>query len=187
MEKNADKKSLIEFIIAMAIFGTVGIFRRFIPIDSGLIAMCRGLAGAAYILLFLKIKGRPFSFSHMSKRTAIIILINGAVMGFNWITLFESYNYTSIATATLCYYMQPIFLILISPILFKERISGPKLLCVLVAVVGMVFVSGVLGVGVSAGDLKGIIFGLISDSCPHYDEVLGVKLASINQYAERIS
>lgn len=27
----------------------------------------------------------------------------------------------------------------------------------------------------------------IPDSCPHYDEVLGVKLASINQYAERIS
>lgn len=162
MDKKANNKALIEFIIAMAVFGTIGIFRRFIPLDSGLIAMTRGFIGALYILASLRIKGRPFSFSHMSRRNAIIIIINGAVMGFNWITLFEAYNYTSISTATLCYYMQPIFLILISPILFKEKITMPKLLCVFVAVIGMVFVSGIIGTGVSTGDVKGIAFGLAS-------------------------
>lgn len=83
-------------------------------------------------------------------------------MGFNWVTLFESYNYTSVSTATLCYYMEPVFIILISPVLFKEKITWKKLVCVLVAFVGMIFVSGILTTSVSEDDLKGILFGLLS-------------------------
>ena len=29
-----------------------------------------------------------------------------------WITLFEAYRYTTVATATLCYYMAPVFVTL---------------------------------------------------------------------------
>lgn len=162
MESNKDsKKYLVQFIIAMVAFGTIGIFRRFIPLDSGIIAMARGIIGAIFIFIFLAIRKTPFSFSHFHGKAWIVIII-GAIMGFNWVTLFESYNYTSVSTATLCYYMEPVFLILISPILFKEKITWKKLLCVLVAFVGMIFVSGILTTSVSASDLKGILFGLLS-------------------------
>lgn len=155
------RKYLIRFIIAMAAFGTIGIFRRFIPLDSGIIAMARGIIGAVFIFIFLAVRGRPFAFSHLKGKIWQIMLI-GAIMGFNWVTLFEAYNYTAVSTATLCYYMEPLFLILISPFVFREKITWKKLLCVLVAFVGMIFVSGVLSSEVGTNDLTGIVFGLLS-------------------------
>ncbi len=82
-------------------------------------------------------------------------------MGFNWILLFEAYQYTTVATATLCYYMAPILVIMVSPILFGERLNKKKILCVVVALLGMVLVSGVLQSGVSQiVELRGILLGL---------------------------
>ena len=162
MESNKDsKRYLIQFIIAMVAFGTIGIFRRYISLDSGFIAMTRGIVGAIFIFIFLAVRKTPFSFSHFHGKAWIVMII-GAVMGFNWVTLFEAYNYTSVSTATLCYYMEPIFLIIISPILFREKITWKKLLCVLVAFAGMILVSGVLTAPVGKSDIRGILFGLLS-------------------------
>ncbi len=57
--------------------------------------------------------------------------------------------------------MQPTIVLLLSPLVFRERLTGKKLACALAAIVGMVFVSGVLGGG-SAGaqDVRGVLFGL---------------------------
>ena len=95
------------------------------------------------------------------KRHLWILLISGGFIGLNWVLLFESYRYTSVAVATLCYYMAPIFVMLVSPILLKEKLTVKKVICVLVALTGMVFVSGVLDGGISdISELKGILFGL---------------------------
>jgi len=88
-------------------------------------------------------------------------MLSGVTLGINWILLFEAYNHTTVATATLCYYMQPTILILLSPLLFKERLTLRKGLCALISVGGMVAVSGVLsGTPVGADDLMGMVFGL---------------------------
>lgn len=95
------------------------------------------------------------------KKHLWILLISGGFIGLNWVLLFESYRYTSVAVATLCYYMAPIFVMLVSPILLKEKLTVKKVVCVLVALTGMVFVSGVLDGGISdISELKGILFGL---------------------------
>ena len=40
-------------------------------------------------------------------RTVLWLAVSGAVMGINWILLFEAYNRTTGGGATLCYYMEP--------------------------------------------------------------------------------
>lgn len=155
-------KNLLKFIVSMAVFGTIGIFRKFIPLDSGFIAMSRGLIGGLFIIVFLAIKGRPFKLSHLKGKWWKLLIIGG-IMGFNWITLFEAYNYTTVSTATLCYYMQPVFLILLSPMLFKEEITAKKAVCVIAAFAGMVLVSGILADGISGmRDIRGILLALAS-------------------------
>ena len=42
-EKRNDTKSLVMLIGSMLIFGTVGIFRRYIPLPSALLHMKRGM------------------------------------------------------------------------------------------------------------------------------------------------
>ena len=55
----------------------------------------------------------------------------------NWIFLFEAYRLTSITTATLAYYMVPVILILLSPLILKERVGLTKWICVICALIGM--------------------------------------------------
>ena len=52
------------------------------------------------------------------------------------------------------------FVILASPLVVGERLTARKLICVLAALLGMVFVSGVLETGGGRSDLKGVLLGL---------------------------
>lgn len=153
------KKAVIHVILSMILWGTIGIFRRYIDLSSSLLAFARGIVGALFLYVFLKM--RKYNMPKIqSKKQVWLLILSGALMGLNWLCLFEAYNYTSVATATLCYYMQPIMIVLVSPVLFKEKLTSKKLLCVAVALLGMVFVSGVLETQV--GGFLGIVLGLLA-------------------------
>lgn len=159
MEKK-DIKSYMMFLTAILIFGTIGIFRRYIPLSSSMLAFSRGLLGSLVLGIFLIFR-RKKSRETINHRTWLLLIINGVMTGVNWILLFEAYNYTSIATATMCYYMEPTILMLLSPLVFHEKLTRRKLYCAAAAVIGMLFVSGVMesgGIGMKDG--KGIAFGL---------------------------
>ena len=155
-EKN---RSIAMLVSAMAIFGTIGVVRRGVEASSALIAMTRGIVGALFLYLFVRLRGGKLDRSAI-RRNLALLLCSGAAMGVNWILLFEAYNYTTVATATLCYYMAPTFIILASPLVLREALTGRKLLCVCVALAGMVLVSGVLEAGFVAAELRGAALGL---------------------------
>jgi len=157
---NKTSKSYIMLISSMLIFGTIGVFRRYIPLSSSLLACSRGFIGSVCIYAYLSLKGHRI-FKSIDKRKLLLLSVSGGLMGFNWILLFEAYRYTSVAVATLCYYMAPTMVILLSPIIFKEKLSGRKKLSSLLALTGMVLISGVIdGASNSASDFKGVILGL---------------------------
>ena len=141
--KENQKLSVAAIVASMVIFGTIGIFRRYIPLPSETLAFARGVMGSVFLLIVLKVTGRPFDIRSAGKYKWLLAL-TGAMIGLNWILLFEAYNYTSVAVATLCYYMQPVIVILVSPLLLKERFTVRKCICVIVSLTGMVFVSGLL-------------------------------------------
>lgn len=147
----------LKILISMAIFGTVGIFVRFIPMASAAIAFCRGVMGCAFLLILMAVTGKKPNLGDM-KRNGWLLAISGAAIGINWILLFEAYRYTTVAIATICYYLSPAFVTLASP-LVGEKLSGKKLLCVGTALVGMVFVSGVFQGNQNSSPL-GVLLGL---------------------------
>ncbi len=151
---------LLQLSLSMFIFGTIGIFVRHIPFPSSVIALARGGIGMLFLLLVVIISKQQISKADI-KRNLIPLCLSGFFLGFNWILLFEAYRYTTVATATLCYYLAPVIVILVSPVLLKEKLTAKKLICVAIALLGMVFVSGVLETGLpSAGEGKGILFGI---------------------------
>lgn len=153
-------KSKLSLFLSMFIFGTIGIFRKYVPLSSGLLAISRGYIGALFLILLIFLKKDKISFKAI-KSNLFLLCLSGIFIGINWILLFESYQYTSVATATLCYYMAPVFVIIASPFLFKEKLSFKKGVCVVLAIVGMVLVSGIIETGFSGiGELKGILLGL---------------------------
>lgn len=152
------RKSRLALIASMAIFGTIGILRKHIDLPSSAVALTRAWIGAAFLILLLIIRRQKPDLSGL-RAHLLPLLLSGAGLGFNWILLFEAYRYTTVATATLCYYMAPILVILVSPLLFRERLTGRKLICLAAAVIGIVLVSGVADSGLDT-DLTGILFGL---------------------------
>ena len=169
----------LKILTSMAIFGTVGIFVRFIPMASAAIAWCRGVMGCIFLLLLMAITGKKPNLGDM-KRNGWILAISGAAIGINWILLFEAYRYTTVAIATICYYLAPAFVTLGSP-LVGERLSGKKLGCIGVAMVGMVFVSGVFQ-NYQEGSLLGIALGV--GAAMFYASVIlmNKKLSPISAY-----
>ncbi len=158
-EKKAQLLSKASLAFSMTVFGTIGIFVRSIELPSSFVAMTRGFLGVLFLLAFKLARRQKVSLSAV-KSNIRLLFASGAAIGVNWILLFESYNYTSVATATLCYYLAPIFVTVASPFVLKEKLSAKKLCCVLCALFGMIFVSGVFeNGGVKAGELKGILLG----------------------------
>ena len=184
--KISEKSALFSLIFSMMIFGTIGIFRKHIELSSGVLAMARGFIGAMFLLFIIALKREKLSKAAIKKNLWFLIL-SGAFIGFNWSLRFEEYRYTTVATATLCYYLAPIFVIMASPLILKERLSGRKVLCVLVALAGMVFVSGVLQVDFTGlAELKGVLFGL--GAAVFYASVIlmNKKITDISAYDKTI-
>ena len=151
-------KSKLSLMGAMVIFGTIGLVRRYIDLPSSFIALARAVIGTVFLLGVVALTKKKPDWAGIRKN-GLVLVLSGAFLGFNWVFLFESYRCTSVATATLCYYMAPILVILASPLL-KETLSPRKLLCVAAALVGIVLVSGVADSGFDSGNLPGILFGL---------------------------
>lgn len=158
-ERGGMKGALAAQVASMVIFGTIGIFRRYIPLPSSMIAMMRGLIGMLF-LLGVMAAGKQRLSREAIRRNGWKLAASGALLGFNWILLFEAYRYTSVATATLCYYMAPVIVMLVSPLL-GEKLTGRRMACVLAALSGMVLVSGILDAGFAGGaEFAGVGFGL---------------------------
>ena len=166
----------------MTIFGTIGIFRKFIPMPSGFLAMTRGFIGAFFLILLMVFWKKRVDLAAIGKKIWLLI-ISGAFIGFNWILLFEAYNYTSVATATLCYYAAPIFVIIASPFLLGERLTAKKIVCVLIAAIGMVMVSGIFSASFGGlGDLIGVFLGLGAALLYASVVILNKKIGKIPPY-----
>ncbi len=143
----------------MTVFGTIGPLVRLIPLPSAEIALYRAAMAFVLIGLFLLISKRKLSFQN-PKREITILFISGIALAANWILLFEAYKYTTVSNATLSYYFAPVIVTVLSPILFKEKITPMQIICFAMSSVGIILITGFGGGGES--DTLGIILGLIA-------------------------
>lgn len=185
-EKENSARSYFMLIGAMLIVGTIGVFRRYIPLSSALLAFFRGLIGALSLLLYLRLRGKRAG-EQIERRKLMLLVLNGVFLGFNWLFLFEAFSYTTISKATLCYYMQPTIVLLLSPLVFREKLTAKKLLCAAAALLGMVLVSGVLGAGGGGtGDLRGVLYALCGACFYSMVAILNKKIEGVDAYQKTI-
>ena len=155
-----DPRSAALMALAMAIFGTIGIFRRMIPLSSAWVAFFRGAIGSLFLIAFVWANHRGSRKKAPDRAVTVKLIVSGALIGINWALLFEAYNHTTVSIATLCYYMAPTFVIILSCIIFRERLTVIKAACAAASLVGMVLISGVAGGGSSASSgSSGVLSG----------------------------
>ena len=162
---------------AMLVFGTIGLFVKNIGFPSSFISFARALTGSIFIALFMLVSGHGLDKKSVLKNLKLLIP-SGIAMAFNWICLFEAYRFTGVAVGTLCYYMAPVIVVVLSPVFLKEKLTAINITSVLAAVVGAVLISGV--VSGSAKSAKGILLGLAAAA-------LYSTVVMINKFVKNLS
>lgn len=164
--------------VSMAIFGTLGLFVRHIPISSGALALCRAVLAAGMIGLGLLLTKQRIPLSAI-RREVPLLLLSGGALGINWMLLFEAYRYTTVTVATLSYYFAPVIVTAVCPILFREKLSGKQLLCFGMSTVGLILIT-ISGDGPGSDGIRGILLGL-GAACFYASVVL------LNKYIRNVS
>ena len=154
---NKEIKAKILMIIIMITFGTMAPFVRNINVSSSELALYRALLAITLVGLFIIITKQKFDFERI-KKEMLVLLLSGAFMGINWILLFEAYKYTTVSVATLSYYFAPVLVMIISPVIFKEKITIKQMICFIFSTIGIVLITGTAAGG--KNDFLGILFGL---------------------------
>lgn len=153
------RQERLKYIIAVILYGTIGMFVRYVSLPSEIIAMCRGSIGSVFILLYLYARGKRPDREAI-RANAFWLTMSGIFLGLNWIFLFAAYVTTTVAIASLCNYMAPLIVILIAPFVLGEKLNVRKLPYVLMAFVGIVLVSGVNSP--QAANPRGILMGMLA-------------------------
>ncbi len=136
-----DKKAFIKYLSALLLFGMNGIVASHIALNSYEIVFLRTFIGSALlIILFLLSKGK-FHFTNR-KKDYIFITLSGIAMGASWMFLYEAYQQIGVSLASLLYYCGPVIVMILSPLMFKEKLTAPKIVGFVVVLVGIVFVNG---------------------------------------------
>lgn len=155
-------KERLKYITAVVIYGTIGFFLRYVTLPSEIVAMCRGIIGSTFIMLYLKSRHSSLDLKGI-RNNLFFLVLSGIFLGLNWIFLFAAYMETTVAIASLCNYLAPVMVILVAPAILHEKLDVRKLPCVFIALVGIVLVSGVIGG--EGGNAKGIIMVLLAAAC----------------------
>ena len=143
--------------VAMCIFGSLAPFVRGIGVSSGELALYRAVMAAIMVGGYLLITEKRLPLSSVGSDLTLLLL-SGAAMGINWILLFEAYKYTTVAVATLSYYFAPMIVMIVCPLLFKEKLGKKQIVSFVMATLGLVLITGTALGGKS--DIIGIAFGV---------------------------
>ena len=148
-------KNLVFLIASMIIFGTNGLLVANISLSSAEIVLMRTFLGFIFLLAVVAAR-RSFSFAEL-KADIIPATVGGAALGLNWVLLFGAYRCAGVSISTLVYYCGPMIAIILSPIVFKEKLTANKLIAVIAVAAGMLCISGNVSKG---SDMQtGILMG----------------------------
>ncbi|OOM73686.1 aromatic amino acid exporter [Clostridium puniceum] len=154
-------KEKLYFVMSMIIVGAVGVFIKYIDMSSSKIALFLCLIGAIFLFTIFKCKKQKVSWE-IVKKNSVALIISAVALSGNWIFLFQAYKETTIANAALSYYFAPVLVIILSPLVVKEKVSLKKVLCIGVALLGLFLILKNSTGETTANDLVGIGYGLIA-------------------------
>ncbi len=172
-----------KYIVAVVLYGTIGMLLRFVEYPSELVALCRGSIGSVFIILYLRTRHKRPDRDAI-RRNILWLAISGICLGLNWIFLFAAYTHTTVAIASLCNYVAPVLVIMATPVLLREPLNKRKLPCVFVAFLGIILVSGVWNG--AAGNMFGAFMGVAAAVCFVFIVVCNRKLRDISAYDRSI-
>ena len=151
----------VSIIASGILWGTMGIFRRHLGdmgLDTvGVITVRCGVAAFLYALTIFFTDKKQFAV----RPKDIWCFIGSGLLSLLFFTVcyFQAMTLMSLSTAAILLYTAPCFVIIISAVLFREKITAVKICAMLLAFAGCCLVSGIVGDSVKV-TFVGVLYGL---------------------------
>lgn len=155
------RKHAAAIIASGCLWGLMGLFRRYlgdIGLDApGLIILRCGIAAVFFALTIALTEPKGF----VVKLKDFWCFIGSGVVSLLFFSFcyFQAMTYMSLSAAAILLYTAPAIVMLLSLVIFGERLTAPKLAALCLAFLGCALVSGLGGGGMSF-TLAGLLFGL---------------------------
>lgn len=149
-----------KMILAMLTFGSIGLFVKYIDTSSIMIALIRGSIGCIFLIGIRSLVKNKIDMNAIMKNWKWLVL-SGTAVGANWVFLFQAYRSTSIANATVIYYLAPLMVCCFTHFFMNEKMSRSQMLGVMLALVGMIFLCNPQG-GFKQAELMGLLYASIA-------------------------
>ena len=113
------------------------------------------------------------------------MILSGIAMGLNWLFLYEGFATIGVSISTLLCYCGPIFVMLVSPLFFKEKLTAAKIISFAVVMIGMLCINGQsLEAGKSlwglfCGVMSGVTYAVMVISNKKASHINGLENASV--------
>ncbi|MDO5844645.1 MAG: DMT family transporter [Methanocorpusculum sp.] len=131
----------VKYIASLLLFGTNGIVASYIALASCDIVLLRTFIGSILLIgIFLLLRGK-FTFFRF-KKDFLFLILSGVTMGTYWMFVYEAYQQIGVGLTSLAYACGPIIVMILSPVLFREKLTWSKIAGFAAVVLGMIFVSG---------------------------------------------
>ena len=181
-------RSFKKYLASLLMFGSNGIVASAIALPSSEVVLTRTLLGALLLVAALAVSNhrsgaRLASLDH--PRQAASLAVSGAALGISWIFLFAAYRLIGVGVATLAYYIGPVIVMALSPVLFREHLTPVKLMGFAAVVAGafLVVAQGGAGsinpAGLALGGMAALMYAAMVVFSKRASDVGGVEAATI--------
>ncbi|MFT4021159.1 MAG: DMT family transporter [Acinetobacter sp.] len=129
----------IQLTVAILLSGTIGYF----VIESGQspinVVLIRCIIGSICLIAYC-LYAKLFNTAYLTSKNLGLMIVVGLSIVLNWIALFSAYQYASIGVTTTIYHVAPFIVFFVGAFLFKEGIRRSRLIWLLIAFVGVIFI-----------------------------------------------
>ena len=153
--------AVIYVLVAGCMWGCMGVLVRMmgkINLTSMEIVFLRSAVTLIAMIIFLLVRGRECFRVKIKELWCFVGTGAFSITFFNY-CYFKTITYTSLSVAAILLYTSPVFILVMSAILFKEKITVNKTIAVVLAIFGCTFVTGLVG-GENGLTPMGILCGL---------------------------
>lgn len=137
------KSAYISYIFALLLFGSNGIIASHIDLTSTGIVQYRTFIGSLLLIAIFLLTGRTWTFYRYPEQFLFLVL-SGIAMGSSWMFLYEAYQQIGVSFSSLLYYCGPVIVMILAPIVFREKLVPKKIAGFLCVFAGIILINGTL-------------------------------------------
>ncbi|MDR1775173.1 MAG: EamA family transporter [Actinomycetes bacterium] len=163
MTKRTRVIGIVAILFAGVIWGTIPVIKQHIHASPQIVVFGRVLCGLLAMSVWLGARGKLPRVVRLSRTDTIQLLIQGGILGINWLLFLAAFDHASVATAELLAYFGPPLVAVMAPFMIGERFDRQIILPLLLSVAGLVIVVAPHGLGGGGGtELWGALLAFAS-------------------------